>query len=633
MLTHLAGVLFDGLAYGSLLFIISVGLSVTLGLMNFLNLAHGAFAMLGGYACVLLMNRAGLPFLVSIPLVFILTALAGALLESTLFRRLYRASHLDHVLFTIGLSFVAMAAAVFVFGPSQQPFKLPPYFQGQVQLLGVSVGAYRLFLIAVVALLSIALAWFVTRTRFGAMVRASVDSAQASSGLGINVSRVFSATFALGSGLAGLGGALGIPVLGLDPNFGLQFLVHILLVVTVGGAGSMTGTLFASLALGMIDTLGKYYASELGGFVIYGTMIILLLLFPHGLNKRGATRSAAHPTHAMVSAPSLRVLMARAQRLPALPTASWRLLEVVLWLSPLLVPLIFPGYLALATQIVITCIFVISLDLILGYAGVVSIGHAAPFGLGAYTAALLALNGWPEPISGLMVAAVVGGLFGLACSFLLRGSDITRLMVTLGICLMLFEAANRLVWLTGGADGLGGFMMGDVLGQFAFDLEGRTAFFYAYIVLIVIFWCARRIVDAPLGLSLRGIREGVARMPAIGAPVRERLRLIYAISCGIAALAGALLTQSTQSVATDSVSFLRSADLLTMLVIGGVGWLYGGLIGVVLFLVAQDILASLNPAYWHFWLGLLLMFIVLVSRGGIGGAIAAVLSRSRGRTS
>ena len=382
MLTHFAGVLFDGLAYGSLLFVISVGLSVTLGLMNFLNLAHGAFAMLGGYLCVVLVNRAGLPFLISVPLVFLATALIGALLESTLFRRLYQASHLDHVLFTIGLSFVAMAAAVFVFGPSQQPFKLPTYLQGQVQILGLSVGAYRLFLILVVATLSVALAWLVTRTRFGAMVRASVDSAQASSGLGINVSRVFGATFALGSGLAGLGGALGIPVLGLDPNFGLQFLVHILLVVTVGGAGSMTGTLFASLALGIIDTLGKYYASDLGGFVIYGTMIILLLMFPHGLNKRGGTKSAAHPAHVMVSAPSLKVLMARGSIQPVLPDASWRLLELLLWLTPLLVPLLLPGYLALATQIVITCIFVISLDLILGYSGVVSIGHAAPFGLG-----------------------------------------------------------------------------------------------------------------------------------------------------------------------------------------------------------------------------------------------------------
>ena len=196
---------------------------------------------------------------------------------------------------------------------------------------------------------------------------------------------------------------------------------------------------------------------------------------------------------------------------------------------------------------------------------------------------------------------------------------------------MLFEAANRLVWLTGGADGLGGFMMSDLIGRFSFDLEGRTAFLYAYGVLLIVFWCARRIVDSPLGLSLRGIREGASRMPAVGTPVRSRLRLVYAISCAIAALAGALLTQSTQSVATDSVSFIRSADLLTMLVIGGVGWLYGGLIGVVLFLVAQDILASLNPAYWHFWLGLLLMVIVLASRGGIGGAIATLLSRSRAR--
>jgi len=629
MLQNLAGVLFDGVAYGSLLFIISIGLSVTLGLMNFLNLAHGAFAMFGGYVCVTLMGALGVPFLVSVPIAFVAMAIAGAALEVSVFRRLYASSHLDHVLFSIGFNFVAMAVAVYFWGPSQQPVNLPSYLSGQIDLLGLRVGAYRVFLIAVVAVITLLLVYLVARTRFGAMVRAAVDNGQAAAGMGINVSLVFSVTFALGSGLAGIGGALGIPVLGLDPNFSLQFLVYILLVVTVGGAGSMAGTLVASLTLGVIDTLGKYYVPEIGGFVIYAAMIVLLLLFPNGLNRRGATRSSAHPTHGMVSALSMNAVFAPNARGPLLPTARWGWIECGVWALALTVPFLLPGHLALANQILITGVFVISLDLILGYAGIVSVGHAAPFGMGAYAAGLMAKYGWAEPITGLLGAGVTGALVGFLSSVLLRGSDITRLMVTLGIGLMLFEVANRWVSVTGGMDGLGDFAMWKLLGVFSFDLEGRTAYFYSLAVLVVVFWCARRIVDSPLGLSLRGIREGTGRMPAIGSPVRRRLMSIYTISCFFAAVAGALTAQTTQLVATDSMSFLRSADLVIMLVLGGVGWLYGGLFGAALFIIAQDILASLNPAYWHFWLGLLLIAIVLAAKGGIGGFIALVLARLR----
>ena len=288
MLGNLIGVLFDGIAYGSLLFIISIGLSVTMGLMNFVNLAHGAFAMLGGYACVIAMTRLGLPFLASLPVALVVSALAGVVLERLLYRRLYRATHLDQVLFSIGLIFMAIAAATWLFGSQQQPVRLPDFLRGQVRVLGLDFGAYRLFLIVVVVAITLALTWLIERTRFGAEVRASVDNQQASAGLGINVERVFSLTFALGSGLAGLGGGLGIDVLGLDPTFPLKYMVYFLLVVAVGGAGTIKGPLFAALILGVFDVAGKYYVPQLGSFVIYVVMVAMLLVFPQGLVGRRA---------------------------------------------------------------------------------------------------------------------------------------------------------------------------------------------------------------------------------------------------------------------------------------------------------------------------------------------------------
>jgi branched-chain amino acid transport system permease protein len=282
----LAGVLFDGVAYGSLLFIVSLGLSVTMGLMNFVNLAHGAFAMAGGYVSVVAMTRFGVPFLAALPLAFIFTALAGALLERTLYRRLYRASHLDQVLFSIGLTFMAVAGATWIFGPAQQPVRLPDFLRGQWNLAGVDVGIYRVFLVLVVTALTGLLALLVERTRFGAQVRASVDDARVARGLGIDVDRVFSVTFALGSGLAGLGGALGIDVLGLDPTFPLKFMVYFLLVVVVGGAGNVAGTLAAAILLGVLDVAGKYYVPQAGAFVIYAAMVMLLIAFPAGILGR-----------------------------------------------------------------------------------------------------------------------------------------------------------------------------------------------------------------------------------------------------------------------------------------------------------------------------------------------------------
>ena len=287
-IVNFIGVLFDGVAYGSLLFLISIGLSVTMGLMNFVNLAHGAFAMVGGYVCVIVMSRMGIPFLATLPVAFIVAAGLGAMLERLLYQRLYKATHLDQVLFSIGLVFMAIAGATYLFGPAQQPIQLPEFLKGQVRVLGLDLGAYRLFLIALVVAITVALTFLIERTRFGAQIRASVDNQQASAGLGINVDRVFGLTFALGSGLAGLGGALGIDVLGLEPTFPIKYMVYFLLVVAVGGAGTIKGPLVAALVLGVFDVAGKYYVPELGAFVIYALMVVLLIIFPAGLYGRRA---------------------------------------------------------------------------------------------------------------------------------------------------------------------------------------------------------------------------------------------------------------------------------------------------------------------------------------------------------
>ena len=283
-------ILFDGIASGMLLFLISVGLSVTLGLMNFINLAHGAFAMLGGYVCVVLLNRLGVPFVLTLPIVVVVCAAVGVVLERTLYRRLYGASHLDQVLFSIGLVFMSIATANYFFGSQQQPLQLPEALRGQFNLPGIDIGVYRLFLVVIGLAVAAGLQWMLVRTRFGAELRASVDNPRAARGLGIDVDRVFSTAFALGSALGGLGGALGVEALGMDPEFPVKYIVYFLIVVAVGGAGNIKGSLYAALIVGVADVVGKYYLPQVGAFVIYAVMVVTLIVRPQGLFGRTSAR-------------------------------------------------------------------------------------------------------------------------------------------------------------------------------------------------------------------------------------------------------------------------------------------------------------------------------------------------------
>lgn len=305
-------------------------------------------------------------------------------------------------------------------------------------------------------------------------------------------------------------------------------------------------------------------------------------------------------------------------QLTGLEAAFWLMLASSFWLMP--------DHLTLLSQILILGLFAVSLDLALGYAGILTVGHAAFFGCGAYAAGLLAKHGWGEPFSGLLLALLVCAALGYALSYLIvRGADLTRLMITIGVCVLFGELANRLSGITGGTDGLQGIVIDPVLGLFEFDLWGKTAFVYAFVVVLAMFLVTRLIVSSPFGLALRGIHDSRKRMQAIGSPVAARLRMAYCFSAALAGVAGALMAQTSQFVGIEALSFNRSAEILIILVLGGTGRLYGGLIGAIVYMLVHDWFADLNPQYWMFWLGIFLIAVVMVGRGGIMGALSRLV--------
>ncbi len=296
-------------------------------------------------------------------------------------------------------------------------------------------------------------------------------------------------------------------------------------------------------------------------------------------------------------------------------TRRWKPRELALWVLALASPLLLSRHALIINEIAIVALFAVSLDLILGFTGIVSLGHAAFFGMGAYTAALFAKLVMPDPLVGMAVAIGVSTLLGVVCSMtIIRGSDLTRLMVTLGVGLILMELANKLDWLTGGADGLQGVVMGPLLGRFEFDLSGRTAAWYSISVLLVLFVLARRLVNSPFGATLKAIRDNRLRAMAIGIPVTQRLSVIYTVAAAMAGAAGALLAQTTGFASLDLFEFHRSADVMLVLVVGGTGWLYGGVAGAIVFKLMQDLISAITPQYWTFWIGLFLVVLVLVGR-------------------
>jgi branched-chain amino acid transport system permease protein len=293
----------------------------------------------------------------------------------------------------------------------------------------------------------------------------------------------------------------------------------------------------------------------------------------------------------------------------------WRWFEPLLWVAVFALPALLPGHALIVNEIAIVALFAVSLDLVLGYTGIVTLGHAAFLGFGAYCAALFAKHLHPDPLLGLAVGMAAATALGALCSVtILRGSDLTRLMVTLGVALLLLELANKLDWLTGGSDGLQGVLMGPLLGRFEFDLYGQTAAWYSLTVLLLLFALARRWVQSPWGATLMAVRDNPLRAAAIGISVPQRLAVVYTLAAGVAGAAGALLAQTTGFASLDVFALERSADAVLMLVIGGVGWLYGGVLGAVVFKLMHDIISNITPQYWTFWMGLFLVLLMLVGR-------------------
>ncbi len=304
--------------------------------------------------------------------------------------------------------------------------------------------------------------------------------------------------------------------------------------------------------------------------------------------------------------------------------------EIAFWLATLAPFFVFTDYLPLASQVAIAALFALSLDLVLGYAGSVTLGHAMFFGIGAYSAAIISAHGWGEPLTGLIISGLVAAAAGYLVSFpIVRVRHLALLMITLGLGLLLYELANAMAWLTGGTDGLRGIDTWPILGFFEFDLWGTTAYGYTLALLFLGVLASRRIVHSSFGLALRGARENLQRMPAIGSDYRRHLQKIYTIAAAMAGVAGALLTQTTNTVSLDTLSFQRSADVLVMLILGGAGQLYGGIVGSIVFLVARDRLAGINPQYWYFWIGLILMLVVLFMPRGVLGGLTRLLGRRR----
>ena len=620
---NFAGILLGGLSAGTVLFIVSVGLSVTMGLMGFVNLAHGAFAMFGGYVIVLSMNRAHFGFAAALALGFVATAAISVVLERTLYRRLYRASELDQVLFTIGLIFIFIAGAIIVVGPESQTLQLPAALRGQINLGFLQYRTYSIFLIVIGFLIGLGISLAFERTRIGAQIRATVDNRRMAELLGINVDRLFTITFAFGSGMAGIGGGLGAEFLGLDPQYALKYLVYFLIAVSVGGLGSVMGVYYASLILGRARFRAETLSAQ---------------------GRHHFHLCAHHPAAAVAAA---RIVRQERDVSAAAPTATdhpgarglitrhrLRWWEALPWIIGLGFYFAFPDYLGFGAELLAMILFALSLDLALGYAGIITLGHAAFFGAGAYTVGMLAFYEiWTEPITSLLLAALVAAIIGfLSGLVLLRTRGLTLLMLTLCTMALLQEAANMARAYTGGFDGLPDLAIAPVFGVFEFNpLYANTQYLYSLGVLLVCFIFVRTLIYSPFGQSLTGIRENLLRMHAIGSPVRLRLVICYTISAALAGIAGGLWAQTNAFVNLSALDLDRAATVFIVLILGGYGRLYGAFVGAVVYLALEHFLAKIYPTAWQLGLGLLLVMIALFARNGILGIGEALWQRYSAR--
>jgi branched-chain amino acid transport system permease protein len=602
--------LLNGLVYGVLLFLMAAGLSLIFGLMNVVSLAHGSFFMLGAFLGLSLFHFTH-SFWVALALAPFAVAAMGVIMEVLFMRPLYRRGHMDQVLLTFGFTFVFFDFVQSVWGKTMLSLPAPAALQEAVHI-GVGVfSAYRLFLIALGIALAVLLWLVLERSRLGAMVRAGVDDAAMAAGLGGNIPALFTGVFGAGVALAGLGGMAAGPVIGLYPGMDAEIMIPAFIVIVIGGMGSLRGAFVGSMLIGEADTFGKAYLPSMALFLIYLVMALVLLARPQGLFGIKYTGVSPAPAVTSVSMPATR--RARAA-------------GFVVLAAMLIFPFLVPNYpRALAAEIYIFAIFAMSLDLLLGFTGLMSLGHAAFFGFGAYTVAILSaflgVNAWLGVVAGVLVAGLAAVAIGFFC---VRTSGIPFLMLTLAFAQVVFSVALKWRDLTGGSDGMA---IADKPGFFGFDLSNTLPmYFMALIFFLLSYWGIRRLLNAPLGHVFVGIRENEPRMLAIGYSTRAYKLLSFTIAGSLAGFAGGLYAIFNSFISPDAVYWTASGDILIMTILGGAGTLIGPAIGTGVFLLMKNVVSSYSE-HWLLIIGVIFICCVLFFPGGIWGTLRQLRAR------
>ena len=604
--------LLNGLVYGMLLFLMAAGLSLIFGLMNVVSLAHGSFFMLGAFFGLSIYRFTG-SFWLALVLAPIPVAALGIAMELLFMRPLYRRGHMDQVLLTFGFTFVFFDLVQAVWGRVIVRLPAPEILQGTTQIgLGV-FSSYRLFLIGLGFAMALLLWLFLDRSRIGAMVRAGVDDAAMAAGLGANIPLLFTGIFGAGVALAALGGVAAGPVLGLYPGMDTEILIPAFIVIVIGGMGSLRGAFIGSLLIGEADTFGKAYFPGLALFLIYLVMAVVLLVRPQGLFGIKYTGVSAAPAVTTVSVPA---------------TMQTRAVGLLAILAMLVYPFLVADYpRALLAEIYIFAIFAMSLDLLLGFTGLMSLGHAAFFGLGAYAVAILGtlfgVNAWLGLAAGVAIAAAGAALIGFFC---VRTSGIPFLMLTLAFSQLVFSVALKWRDVTGGSDGMA---IAEKPALFGFELSDSLAMYFMTLVFFLLsYWGLRRLLNAPLGHVFVGIRENEPRMLAIGYPTRAYKLLSFTIAGAFAGLAGGLYAIFNSFISPDAIYWTSSGDILIMTMLGGAGTLIGPAIGAGVFLLMKNVVSSYSE-HWLAIIGIIFISCVMFFPGGIWGTLRQIRLRRR----
>jgi branched-chain amino acid transport system permease protein len=594
--------LLNGLVYGVLLFLIAAGLSLIFGLMNVVNLAHGSFFMLGAFVGLSIFHLTG-SFWLALVLSPLPVVAIGVLMEVLFLRPLYARGHMDQVLLTFGFTFIFYDLVQTVWGKVVLMLPTPDALRSPVHI-GVGVfSAYRLFLIGFGFAVALLLWLLLERSRIGAMVRAGVDNASMAAGLGANIPALFTGVFGFGVALAALGGIAAAPVLGLYPGMDTDILIPAFIVTVIGGMGSLRGAFVGSLLIGIADTFGKAYFQSIALFLIYLAMILVLLIRPQGLF--GVKFSDVSPPSAVT-------------RTGGTPTRATFIVGLVALVALVLLPFALPDYQrALIAEIFIFAIFAMSLDLILGFTGLMSLGHAAFFGLGAYAVAVLGtqfgLDAWFGLGAGVLLAAAGAAVIGFFC---VRTGGTSFLMLTLAFSQLVFSVALKWRDVTGGSDGMALPEQPSFLGL---SLSNSLAMYFMTLLFFVATYLAlRRLINAPLGRAFVGIRENEARMAAIGYPTRTYKLIAFTIAGAFAGLAGGLYVIYNGFISSDAVYWTASGDILIMTMLGGAGTLIGPPIGAAVFLLMKNVVSSYSD-HWLSIIGAAFVFSVMFIPGGIWG--------------